>query len=156
MAEITTSVEIIIERSPEYVFEWISDPMNEPQWVSGVKRISWIRKQESESARPEDRWECLYEYGGRENIIVMEVDVSDRREMEFSFHTVEGKYPIRKLYACHRSGNQTLFRMTLTGFSDSLPTAFMFKFMGFMIKPMMRRQYRKEIEKVKVILESLR
>ena len=155
MAEITSSVEVTIDRSAEDVFRWVSDPMNEPQWVSGVRSANWIRRQESRATRPEDRWEILYEYGGKENIIVMEVDVCDPREMEFMFHTAEGKYPVRKLYACHRSGNQTLFRMTLTGLSDGPPTAFMFKFMGFIIKPMMRKQNRQEVEKVKVILESL-
>lgn len=155
MADMTASVEVLIERPAEEVFKWVSEPANRFQWWSGVKSSDWIRKQESGSVRPEDRWEDLYEYGGKENLILMEVDTCDLREMVFEFHTVEGKYPIRCRYSCYPSDDHTLFRMTRTAIADSAFTSFMFKVTGFMSKPMMRKQCRREAEKLKVILEAM-
>lgn len=154
MAEITTSVEVSIERSPDDVFNWVIDPDNRRLWMNGVKSSEWIRRYDSDVIRVDDRWQDVYEYAGKENLIVMEVDECDPRERVFRFHTAEGKYPIRVRYSLQDLEGSTLFRMTLTGLSDSAVTAFMFKFLGFALKPMMRRQYRKEIDEIRVILES--
>ncbi len=154
MAEITASAEVQIEHPADEVFRWVSDPINQANWVSGVRSAEWVRRHERGGTRPDDRWEMIYDYGGKENLIVMEVDEFDSRQMVFQFHTADGKYPIRTRYDCQKSGSATLFRMTLTALSDSLVTALMFRFLSFALRPMMRRQYQKDIEKVKTILES--
>ena len=95
----------------------------------------------------------LYEFAGKENEIVMEVDVCDPRDGSFEFHTVEGNYPIRGQYLCEPSGDGTLFRMTRTAFSDSTFTSIMFALTGFISKPMMRKQNLAELAKLKSVIE---
>ena len=95
----------------------------------------------------------LYEYSGRENEIVMEVDVCDPRDGAFEFHTIEGNYPIRTEYLCQPSSNGTLFRMTRTAFSDSTFTSVMFAITGIISKPMMRKQNLAELTKMKSVIE---
>ncbi len=153
MAEISTTVEIYLEVRAEDAFRWIVEPGNMVYWMNGVRRADWIRKQEAEIPRPQDTWDMLYEYSGRENEIVMEVDVCDPRDGAFEFHTIEGNYPIRTEYLCQPSSNGTLFRMTRTAFSDSTFTSVMFAITGIISKPMMRKQNLAELTKMKSVIE---
>lgn len=153
MAEISTTVEIQIDVPNDYVFQWVIEPSNMIYWMNGVRRAVWIRRQEAEIPRPQDTWEMLYEYGGRENEIVMEVDVCDPRDGAFEFHTIEGNYPIRTEYLCQPYGNGALFRMTRTAFSESKFTSLMFTLTGFISKPMMRKQNLAELVKMKSVIE---
>ena len=153
MAEISTTVQVQIHVTPELVFRWVTEPSNKVYWMNGVRSATWIRRQEIEMPRPEDTWGMLYEYGGKESEIIMEVDVCDPRDGAFEFHTIEGPYPIRTEYLCQPSGNGTLFRMTRTAFSDSTFTSIMFKVTGFISKPMMRKQNQKELDKMKSVIE---
>ena len=153
MAEISTTVEIYLEVRAEDAFRWIVEPGNMVYWMNGVRRADWIRRQEAEIPRPQDTWDMLYEYSGRENEIVMEVDVCDPRDGAFEFHTIEGNYPIRTEYLCQPSSNGTLFRMTRTVFSDSTFTSVMFAITGIISKPMMRKQNLAELTKMKSVIE---
>ena len=153
MAEISTTVEMQIDVPTEHVFRWVIEPANMVYWMNGVRRAAWIRRQEADIPRPHDTWEMLYEYGGKENDIVMEVDACDSRDGLFEFHTIEGNYPIQTEYLCQASGNGTLFRMTRTAFSDSTFTSIMFAVTGFISKPMMRKQNLAELEKMKSVIE---
>ena len=153
MAEISTTVEVHLDVLPDQAFLWIVEPGNMVYWMNGVRRADWIRRQEAEIPRPQDTWDMLYEYGGKENDIVMEVDVCDPRNGSFEFHTIEGNYPIRTQYLCQSSGNGTLFRMTRTAFSDSTFTSVMFALTGFISKPMMRKQNMGELTKMKSVIE---
>ena len=153
MAEISTTVQIEINVDSEHVFRWITEPSNKVYWMNGVRTAAWIRRQEIEMPRPQDTWGMLYEYSGKENEVVMEVDVCDPREGAFEFHTIEGPYPIRTQYLCQPTGGGSLFRMTRTAYSDSAFTSFMFNLTGLISKPMMRRQNLKELEKMKSVVE---
>ena len=153
MAEISSTVEIHLDVPSEQAFKWVIEASNMVYWVNGVRRSEWIRRQELEIPRPGDTWGVLYEFRGKENDIVMEVDVCDPREGSFAFHTIEGNYPIRSQYQCQPSGNGTLFRMTRTAFSDSKFNSIMFAITGFISKPMMRKQNQAEVEKMKSVIE---
>ena len=153
MAEISTTLEIQIDVPPDYVFQWVIEPSNMIYWANGVRRAAWIRRQEADIPRPQDTWDMLYEFGGKENEIVMEVDTCDPRDGAFEFHTIEGNYPIRAEYLCQPSGNGTLFRMTRTAFSDSTFTSLMFTLTSFISKPMMRKQNLAELVKMKSVIE---
>ncbi len=153
MAEISTTVEIQIDVPNDYVFQWVIDPRNMVYWMNGVRRTAWIRRQEADIPRPQDTWEMLYDYGGKENEIVMEVDACDPRDGAFEFHTIEGNYPIRTEYLCQPSGNGTLFRMTRTAFSESTFTSLMLTLTGFISKRMMRKQNLAELVKMKSVIE---
>ncbi len=138
---------------PDHAFQWVIEPGNMVYWVNGVRRADWIRRQEADTARPQDTWDMLYEFAGKENEIVMEVDVCDPRDGSFEFHTIEGNYPIRSQYLCQPSGSGTLFRMTRTAYSDSTFTSIMFILTGFISKPMMRKQNLAEVAKMKSVIE---
>ena len=153
MAEMATTVQVQINVNPELVFRWVTEPSNMVYWVNGVHSADWIRRQEAEIPRPHDTWGLLYEFGGKENEVIMEVDVCDPRDGVFEFHTIEGPYPIRGEYLCQPSGNGTLFRMTRTAFSDSTFTAILFAITGFISKMMMRKQNQQELDKMKSVVE---
>jgi hypothetical protein len=153
MAEISSTVEVHLDIPSEDAFKWVIEADNLVYWMEGVRRSEWIRRQERPIPRPQDTWSMLYEYGGKENDIVMEVDVCDPRDGVFEFHTIEGNYPIRTQYRCQPSAAGTLFRMTRTAFSDSIFTSIMFVLTGFISKPMMRKQNQKELEKMKAVIE---
>ncbi len=153
MAEISTTVEIYLDVSAEDAFLWVVEPGNMVYWMNGVRRADWIRRQEAAIPRPQDTWDMLYEYAGKENEIVMEVDVCDPRDGAFEFHTIEGNYPIRTEYLCQPSSNGSLFRMTRTAFSDSTFTSIMFAITGIFSKPMMRKQNLAELTKMKSVIE---
>ena len=153
MAEISSTVEIYLDVPIEQAFKWVIEPTNLVYWMNGVRRSEWIRRHEREIPRPQDTWGMLYEYAGRENYVVMEVDVCDPRDGSFMFRTIEGNYPIRSQYHCQPSDTGTLFRMTRIAYSDSVFTSIMFAITGFISKPMMRKQNQAELEKMKSVIE---
>lgn len=154
MADLTVSVETHIDRSPDESFAWFADAKNLSRWFGGVDESGWVRKQEDGMPRPEDTFYTNREYRGRQHDAVHEVDVCDSRERVIEWHSIEGQMPIRVRIQCHESGAGTLSRMMLTAMSDSALTATMFVLMGWLSKPMMRRQYRDELEKARLILET--
>lgn len=154
MAELTVAVETTIDRSPDETFAWFADAANLNRWFGGVDESGWVRRQEEGMPRPEDTFFTIRTYAGRTQESVHEVDVCDRRERIFESHMVEGSMPIRLRIHCHESGAGTLCRMVLTAMSDSALTATMFVLTGWLSKPMMRRQYRNELEKARLILET--
>ncbi len=154
MAKISTTVQVHINVAPEIVFEWVTEPSNQIYWVNGVRSTEWLRRQEASHPRPRDSWAVLYEYGGKESEIIMEVDVCDPRDGAFEFHTIEGPYPISTEFLCRPSPKGTLFQMTRTAFSDSALSTIMFILTGLVSKPMMKRQNQLELEKMKSVAES--
>ena len=153
MAEISTTVEIHLAVRVDDAFRWIVEPGNLVYWMNGVRRAEWLRRQEAEIPRPGDAWEMTYEYSGKENEIIMEVDVCDIRDGCFEFQTIEGNYPINTQYECQRSGDGTLFQMTRTAYSDSTFTAIMFHLTRLISKPMMRKQNQSELIRLKSVIE---
>ena len=153
MAEMSTTVEIHLAVRMEDAFRWVIEPGNMVYWMNGVRRADWLRRQEADIPRPEDTWDMLYEFGGKENEIVMEVDVCDIVDGCFEYQTIEGNYPIRAKYLFRPSGNGTLFQMTRTAVSDSAFTAIMFHLTRFISKPMMRKQNQSELVKLKSVIE---
>ena len=154
MAKIATTVQVHINAAPEVVFSWITDPSNLIYWMNGVRNAEWIRRQDAYLPRPRDSWAMLYEFDGKENEVIMEVDVCDPRDGAFEFHTIQGPYPINTEFMCRPSPKGTLVHMTRTAFSDSLLSAIMFILTGLISKPMMKKQIQLELEKMKSVAED--
>ncbi len=154
MAEMAVTAEVQIDAEARDVFKWVIEPQNMVLWVKGAKNAGWTRRQEVDIPRPGDSWCMVYEFGGKDNEVVMEVDVCDSRTGEFEYHTIEGPYPIRSEYLCQSVGKTTLLRVNRTALSEGMFTSIMFALTGFISKPMMRKGLQAELEKLKPVVES--
>ena len=154
MAQLTVSVETQVDRDPDEAFAWFAEANNLYRWFGGVEESGWVRKQEEGLPRPDDRFFTNRTYRGQAHNVVHEVDTCDGRDRVFEFHAIEGQMPIRVRIQCQPSGEGALCRMVLTALSDGVVTALGFRLMGWLSRPMMRRQYTSELERARLILET--
>ena len=66
----------------------------------------------------------------------------------------EGPFPFVGELELVRRGGGTEVTNTLSAGSDHVVTTLMFRFLPFIVRPMMAKQIRKELEQMKAILEG--
>ena len=80
-----------------------------------------------------------------------------RPPRRLAFEAREGPFPfVGRLELTRRGSRATEVANTLSAGSDHIFTAFMFRFLPFIVRPMMARQLRKELSQLKAILEAQR
>lgn len=127
-----------IARSPEEVFDFLTDVSNLPRWQSGVHSARREGSQIHESRH----------LLGRELSTILEIEESERPRL-FTIRAVNSPVPFSVRHQLERNGGGT--RLTVVGEGDAglLP--------GFAAGIMARRaekQFRRDFERLKTLLES--
>jgi carbon monoxide dehydrogenase subunit G len=135
---VRAEVTVEIARTPEEVFDYLTDVSNLPQWQSGVHSAR------REGSRIRESRHML----GRELETTLEVEESERPHL-FAIRAVGSPVPFSVRHELEPSGGGT--KLTVVGEGDAglLP--------GFAAGIMARRaekQFRKDFERLKKLLES--
>ena len=101
--------EVFVERSPDEVFAYISEPENVPEWQSGVIEL---RRESEEPMGPGARWTEVRTFLGRRFESTVETTVYEPGK-EFSLRVVSGPFPfqVRHLFEPADAGT----RITVVG-----------------------------------------
>ncbi len=150
MAKVVAEVSLHVDRPVREVFEFLAQPANMAQWVSGVVEAQFLQRQKPGRGA---KYSMKYNYGGRVNDLTMETTAFDRYS-RIAFKTVEGPYPIAGVYSLAPSGSGTQYTYNQTALSDSPITAFMFLTMGCILKFPMRKLLQKDALKLKAAIET--
>jgi uncharacterized protein YndB with AHSA1/START domain len=140
---VRAQVVVEIARTPEEVFDYLTDVSNLPHWQSGVHTAE-LDRTPGPGARIRERRHLL----GRELRTTLEVEEYDRPTM-FALRALDSPVPFSVHHHLESNGGGT--RLTVTGEGDSG------KLPGFAAGIMMRRaekQFRKDFERLKRLLES--
>jgi carbon monoxide dehydrogenase subunit G len=135
---VRAEVTVEIARSPEEVFDFLTDVSNLPRWQSGVHSARREGSQIHESRH----------LLGRELSTILEIEESERPRL-FTIRAVNSPVPFSVRHQLERNGGGT--RLTVVGEGDAglLP--------GFAAGIMARRaekQFRRDFERLKTLLES--
>jgi carbon monoxide dehydrogenase subunit G len=127
-----------IARTPEEVYDYLTDVSNLPRWQSGVHAARREGSQIHESRH----------MLGRELQTTLEIE-EDERPRVFTLRAVNSPVPFTVRHELEPSGSGTLLRVTGEGEAGMLP--------GFAAGIMARRaekQFRKDFERLKRLLEA--
>jgi carbon monoxide dehydrogenase subunit G len=131
-------VTVEIARTPEEVFDFLTDVANLPRWQSGVHSATreGLRIHESRSML------------GRELATTLEIEESERPHV-FAIRAIDGPIPFSVRHELEPNGSGTRLRVVGAGDTGPLP--------GFAAGLMARRaekQFRKDFERLKQLLEA--
>ena len=140
--------EIVINRQPAIVAEYAADPSNAPAWYDNIDSVEW---KTSPPLRVGSRVEFVARFLGRTLRYTYEF-VEHIEGGRLVMRTQQGPFPMETTYTWEpESGDAT--RMTLRNRGE--PAGFS-KLMAPLMQPAMRRANRRDLAKLKAIVESQR
>jgi uncharacterized protein YndB with AHSA1/START domain len=140
--------EIVIERPPDVVAAYAADPTNAPRWYVNIQSVDWKTEP---PARVGSRMEFVARFLGRRLAYTYEVvDLVPAERLVM--RTAEGPFPMETTYTWEPAGEGGT-RMTLRNRGE--PGGFS-KVGAPVMTAAMRRANRKDLARLKSVLESTR
>ena len=146
MKVVDVQTEIIVERPRGEVAAYASDPDNATAWYENIKSVDW---KSPKPAAVGSRIAFLASFLGRRLAYTYEVKELARGE-RFVMSTAEGPFPMETTYTWEDTANGGT-RMTLRNRGE--PSGFP-KFAAPMMARAMRRANRKDLARLKAVLET--
>jgi len=140
--------EVVINRSPAIVAEYAADPSNAPTWYVNIDSVEW---KTSPPLQVGSRVEYVARFLGRKLRYTYEF-VEHIEGRRLVMRTQQGPFPMESTYTWEPESGDAM-RMTLRNRGE--PAGFS-KVMAPLLKPAMRRANRKDLAKLKAIVESQR
>jgi uncharacterized membrane protein len=143
---VDVSTEAVINRPRAEVAGYAADPTNAPEWYSNIKSVRW------ETAPPlgvGSRLAFMAEFLGRTLEYTYEFAELDPGS-SLTMRTAQGAFPMQTTYTWQDAG-QDATRMTLRNTGN--PAGFS-RLAGLVMAPMMRRAMRKDLARLKALLEA--
>jgi hypothetical protein len=138
--------DIVIDRSHEVVADYAADPSNAPEWYANIDSVDW---QTPPPAAIGSKMSFVARFLGRRleyTYEIVELVPGERLVMR----TAQGPFPMETTYTWAPIGPATT-HMTLRNRGE--PAGFS-SFLAPLMVPAMRRANRKDLAKLKAILES--
>jgi hypothetical protein len=146
MVDVVTS--IVINRPIEEVASYAMDPMNAPEWYVNIKKAEWVGERWDQDVRMGSKVAFIAHFLGKKLSYVYEV--VQLTDLELIMKTADGPFPMETAYQFEKIDFSTT-RMILR--NHGKPTGFSALMTPF-ITMMMRKANRKDLEKIKSILEK--
>lgn len=139
-------VETVINRPPDRVAAYAGNPDNAPEWYSNIKSVQW---QTEPPMAVGSKLAFSARFLGRTLDYVYEI-IELLPGQRLVMRTAQGPFPMQTTYAWTPEGHAST-RMVLR--NTGSPAGFS-KLAGAVMAPMMRRAMRKDLRKLKELLES--
>jgi hypothetical protein len=144
--EVDVETDIVIERPVAVVASYAADPSNAPEWYERIDTVEW---KSAPPARVGTRVAFVARFLGRRLAYTYEL-VEFLAGERLVMRTAEGPFPMETTYTWSEAG-ATSTHMTLRNRGE--PAGFSKVFAPFMVSAM-RRANRKDLTRIKAILES--
>jgi uncharacterized membrane protein len=143
---VDVQTEIVIDQPVEVVAAYAADPRNAPEWYANIESIDW---QTPPPAGVGSKMTFVARFLGRRLEYTYEiVDLVPNQRLVM--RTAQGPFPMETTYTWSPTGDGST-RMTLRNQGE--PAGFS-KLVAPLMQPAMRRANRKDLAKIKEILEA--
>ncbi|MBA4180151.1 MAG: hypothetical protein C0506_06130 [Anaerolinea sp.] len=132
------------------VWTFVAHPANMQRWVSGVDEPPLV---DGSEASVGTRFRMNYRYGGRTHDVLAEVVASDPPRKQ-TVRWIEGPFPFEGSVELGGDDGGTMVTRTVSAGADSRVTAIMFAVAGPLLRKLMGRQIRQDLDRLQAALES--
>ncbi len=146
---LTASAEVFVRRDVHRVWDVVSDAEKLDAWADGVRGTRWTSGLRGVGATFESDYTC----GGRTDRVTYAV-VEHAPPRRLTVRATSGPYPFEGTVALEAAGGGTCVRHTVTAGTDGGCTTLLFVLFGPVLRVMMRRRLRAELERLRGVLES--
>ncbi|MFD1515040.1 SRPBCC family protein [Halomarina rubra] len=140
---------IEVDRPSEDVWAYVANVENMDEWVVGSSDTRRVGDEVGVGAR----YEGQYSYGGRTSPMVYEVTDYDP-ERRYGVRSVEGPFPFEGELTLAETPTGTRVTNTIDAGSDGRTTTVLFTLFGPLMRRMMARRLRAELETLRDRLEA--
>ena len=135
-------VQKFVSASPEVVFDYLAEPLNQPDWM---EEISSVDLSEDEPVEVGTRFKHTVDVTGRGSR-EMGLEVTDLIENEvFEYYQTDGPYPLKTRYTLGPVGEGTL----VVTIEESSPPGIYYKIMRPLVKWAVRRRLSGDLNDLK-------
>ncbi len=140
-------VQKFVSAPPEVVFDYLAEPLNQPDWMDDVSSVDLS---EDEPVEVGTRFEHTVEIMGR-GPGKIELEVTDLIEDKvFEYSQIDGPYPLKTRYALGPVGRGTL----VVAIEESSPPGVYYKIMRPLVKWAVRRRLSGDLNDLKQRVEE--
>ena len=136
------SAEYVMDHPAEAVWEFVSNVENFGRWADGVQEPRWTSEGERGVG---STYASAYAYAGKTHEVEYEVTVFDPPLM-FGSRTTSGPFPYRGTITIEPTPGGAKVTHDMMAGSDGKFTEFMFTRLGWLLRPLMRKRLRKELQ----------
>ena len=142
MKWIGASAELVMDHPVEAVWDFVSNVENFGRWVDAVQAPRWTSEGERGVG---STYESEYVWSGKTSHVEYEVTAFEP-PMKFGSRTTAGRYPYQGTITIEAVDGGTKVTHDMMAGSDGAITAFMFTYLGGLLRPMMRKRLLKELQ----------
>jgi len=146
---LTASAEVFVRRDVHRVWDVVADAEKLDLWADGVRGTRWTSEARGVGATFENDHSC----GGRTDRVTYAV-VQHEPPHRRTVRATTGPYPFEGTMALEATGGGTCVRHTVTAGADGGCTALLFAMLAPVLRVVMRRRLRAELERLRAVLES--
>ncbi len=141
-------VQKYVSAPPETVFDYLAEPLNQPDWMDEVSSVDLSEDEPVEVGTRFKHTVNVMGRGSRE----MGLEVTDLIENEvFEYYQIEGPYPLKTRYTLGPVGDGTL----VVAIEESSPPGIYYKIVRPLVKWAIRRRLSGDLADLKVQVETL-
>ena len=142
MKWIGASAELVMDHPADAVWAFVSNVENFGRWADAVENPRWTSEVEHGVG---STYESEYVWSGKTSHVEYEVTAFEP-PAKFSSKTTAGRYPYQGTITIETVDGGTKVTHDMMAGSDGAITAFMFTYLGGLLRPMMRKRLLKELE----------
>ena len=142
MKWIGASAELVMDHPVDAVWEFVSNVENFGRWADAVQEPRWTSEGERGVG---STYESEYVWSGKTSHVEYEVTEYEQ-PVKFGSRTTAGRYPYQGTITIEPVEGGTRVTHDMLAGSDGAITAFMFTYLGWLLRPMMQSRLLKELE----------
>ena len=146
--QVRNRTQIFIAAAPEFVFDYLAEPLNQPDWISEAASVDISEDEPVEIGTRFKQTLVITRHGPLET----ELEVTDLIENElFEVSQIDGPYPVKMRYMIGAVGRGAM----VVAIEDSSPPGIYYLLMRPLVKWAVKRRLSGDLNNLKLCVEEI-